>query len=249
MPELVIALDFPDQEPALNLARKLQGKGLWLKVGMELFTKAGPDMVRALKDMDYPVFLDLKYHDIPNTVQGAMRSAAALGVNLATIHICGGEKMVKAALQGASEGRLPGEKKLLVLGVTVLTSLGSEDLCTELSVFSEDWPAKEGLPSCPDPAKVALNRAVAAKTWGLRGIVCSPHEAAQIKKICGADYVCLTPGIRLPGGDTQDQKRVMTPAQAVSMGADFLVVGRAITAAPNPLQAVDAVFANILQGC
>lgn len=249
MPEVVIALDFPDKEPALDLARKLQGRGLWLKVGMELFTKEGPDMVHALKDMGYPVFLDLKYHDIPNTVQGAMRSAAALGVNLATIHICGGEKMVKAALQGAKEGQLPGEKELLVLGVTVLTSLGSEELNVELSAFSEDCSAKGGLPSCPDPAKVALNRALAAKSWGLKGIVCSPHEATQIKKVCGAGYVCLTPGIRLPGGDVQDQKRVMTPAEAVKMGADFLVVGRAVTAASNPLQAVEAVFANISQGC
>ena len=234
MSKIVIALDFPEPKPALELASKLKNQGLWMKVGLELFSRAGPDMIKALKDMDYNVFLDLKFHDIPNTVQGATANAARLGVNLTTIHICGGEAMVKAALAGAKEA---GNSNLTILGVTVLTSLGSADLEAEAKIL--------GFSAQPNPASVALARAQSARTWGLEGIVCSAHETQAIKQGCGKEFICLTPGIRLPGGDVQDQKRVMTPAEAVAAGSDFLVIGRAVTAAPNPILAVEKIFENM----
>lgn len=248
MAEVVIALDYPTVDDALALARKLKGKGLWMKVGMELFTLGGPDIVKTLQDMDYKVFLDLKFHDIPNTVRGGVESAASLGVGLTTIHLCGGEAMCRAAAQAATEAKKASQahgKELTVLGVTVLTSLGPADLKAELKAY--DLPAN--LPGYqdfePSPADVALNRAVSGKEWGLKGIVCSPHEISKIKNACGKDFICLTPGIRLAGGDTQDQKRVMTPGEAVRLGSDYLVVGRAVTGANDPEKACEAVFEDI----
>ena len=250
MSKIVIALDYPEAAPALKLASTLKNRGLWMKVGLELFSQAGPDLIHALKDMDYPVFLDLKFHDIPNTVQGATANAARLGVNLTTIHICGGEAMVKAALAGAQAGAPGGvsaqagaknsQSSLTILGVTVLTSQASTDLQAEAQALgcSENQP---------NPATVALARAKNAHSWGLKGIVCSAHETSAIKQACGSNFICLTPGIRMPGGELQDQKRVMTPAQAVAAGSDFLVIGRAITAAPNPIEAIEKIFANIAE--
>ena len=235
MSKIVIALDFPEAAPALQLASKLKNQNLWMKVGLELFSRAGPDMIKTLKDMDYPVFLDLKFHDIPNTVQGATANAARLGVNLTTIHICGGEAMVKAALAGAKEAN---NSHLTILGVTVLTSLGSSDLETEAQILGVSGQH-------PNPATVALARAQSAQSWGLEGIVCSAHETQAIKQACGKNFICLTPGIRLPGGDVQDQKRVMTPAQAVAAGSDFLVIGRAVTAASDPMGAVEKILENM----
>ncbi|MBQ4133756.1 MAG: orotidine-5'-phosphate decarboxylase [Desulfovibrionaceae bacterium] len=235
MSKIVIALDYPSTEEALALAEKLRGRGLWMKVGMELFTLGGPEVVRALQNMGYEIFLDLKFHDIPNTVRGAVASAARLGAGLTTIHLSGGEEMCRAAVLGASAA--PG---LTVLGVTVLTSLSSEDLAADLALYGVDGAA-------PSPAALALNRAVAARNWGLRGIVCSPHEIETIKAACGSDFICLTPGIRLAGGATQDQKRVMTPGRAAALGSDFLVVGRAVTAAPDPEAACDLVLEDIAQ--
>ncbi len=237
MAEIVIALDFPTTNEALALAGKLKGKGLWMKVGMELFTLGGPDIVKALQDMDYKVFLDLKFHDIPNTVRGGVESAASLGAGLTTIHICGGEAMCRAA----AEAQKACGAKVTVLGVTVLTSLGPDELGEEFKAYNA--------PGCkdfvPSPGEVAMNRAVSAKQWGLKGIVCSPHEIAQIKKACGKDFLCLTPGIRLAGGAAQDQKRIMTPGEAVRLGSDYLVIGRAITGSPDPEKACAAVFEDI----
>jgi orotidine-5''-phosphate decarboxylase (EC 4.1.1.23) len=206
MAEIVIALDFPTTNEALALAGKLKGKGLWMKVGMELFTLGGPDIVKALQDMDYKVFLDLKFHDIPNTVRGGVESAASLGAGLTTIHICGGEAMCRAA----AEAQKACGAKVTVLGVTVLTSLGPDELGEEFKAYNA--------PGCkdfvPSPGEVAMNRAVSAKQWGLKGIVCSPHEIAQIKKACGKDFLCLTPGIRLAGGAAQDQKTNHDPGRS-----------------------------------
>lgn len=237
MAEVVIALDYPNTKDALALAGKLKGRGLWMKVGMELFTRGGPDIVKTLQDLDYKIFLDLKFHDIPNTVRGGVESAASLGVGLTTIHLCGGEPMCRAA----AEAQRTHGGKLTVLGVTVLTSLGPADLKAELAAYN--------LPGCSDfepfPGEVAMNRAISAKQWGLRGIVCSPHEINKIKETCGKNFICLTPGIRLAGGDVQDQKRIMTPGEAAKLGSDYLVIGRAITAADDPEKACDAVFEDI----
>lgn len=237
MAEIVIALDYPTTKDALVLAKKLKGKNLWMKVGMELFTLGGPDIICALQDMDYKIFLDLKFHDIPNTVKGAVSSAASLGVGLTTIHLCGGEAMCRAALEGQKQHA----SALTILGVTVLTSLGASDLKTELMAY--DLPNLSNLE--PAPGKVALNRAKAAKEWGLKGIVCSPHEIKTIKQACGNDFICLTPGIRLAGGDTQDQKRVMTPGEAARLGSDYLVVGRAVTGADDPEAACARLFEDL----
>lgn len=240
MPEVVIALDYPVLEDALALAEKLRGRGLWMKVGMELFTRGGPEAVCTLQNMGYAVFLDLKFHDIPNTVKGAVQSAAALGARLTTIHLGGGAEMCKAAVLGASAS-----PSLMVLGVTVLTSLGPEDLAADLALYGPEYESVLQAGPVPNPAALALNRAVAAKSWGLKGIVCSPHEIEAVKTACGNDFICLTPGIRLPGNSLQDQKRVMTPGRAASLGSDFLVIGRAVTAASDPEAACDQVLEDI----
>ncbi len=239
MPNIVIALDFSEKKTAIDLAKKLQGQGLWVKVGMELFTREGPEIIHILKDMGYHVFLDLKFHDIPNTVQGAMYSAASLGVDMANVHISGGEKMVKAALQGAEAGQLKSCPKLIVLGVTVLTSLGPHELKEELDNF--------GFAGSPDPEEVVLQKALKGKLWGLPGIVCSAHEVKKIKEICGKDFICLTPGIRLKGDNIQDQKRVTTPAQAAAMGSDFLVIGRSVTQARDPIAVINSILKDLEQ--
>lgn len=249
MAELVIALDVPDHKQAVALAEQLslgldQATGaVWFKVGMELYTAAGPTVVAALKDLGFAAFLDLKYHDIPNTVAGAMRAATRLGVDMANVHICGGEAMVRAALSGAAEGAaLTGRKMPLLLGVTVLTSLGPKDLSA--TGLPPDIYAL-GLDEAAQLAALALRRAEQAKAWGLAGVVCSGYEAAEIKRACGAEFICLTPGIRPSSGEANDQSRVMTPARAVAAGADFLVVGRPITAAPDPLAAMRAILNEI----
>ena len=246
MAELAIALDVPDQPSAVALAEKLSagldaatGK-VWFKVGMELYTAAGPAVVEALKGLGFSVFLDLKYHDIPNTVAGAMRAAARLGVDMANVHICGGEAMVRAAVDGARQGaEARNGTPPILLGVTVLTSLGPRDLDAigmPADLYRADMDGAGRL------AALALLRAEQARAWGLDGVVCSGHEAAGIKRACGRDFICLTPGIRPRSGEVNDQSRVMTPAEAVGAGADFLVVGRPITGAAAPLAAMRAIL-------
>ena len=246
MAELVIALDVPGHKQAVALAEKLSAglaanaSAIWFKVGMELYTAAGPAVVEALKALGFSVFLDLKYHDIPNTVAGAMRAAARLGVDMANIHICGGEAMTRAAVAGAREGAdMAGRKAPLILGVTVLTSLAPKDLAVT------GLPAdlyNSGLDESAQLAALAMLRANQAKTWGLDGVVCSGHEAANIKQACGRGFICLTPGIRPRSGEVNDQSRIMTPSEAVAAGSDFLVVGRPITGAPDPLAAMRAIL-------
>ena len=254
---LVVALDYPDAQRAFDLALllsrglNLSGSGyaarfpaLWVKVGLELFTAGGPDTVLRLKDMGFRVFLDMKFHDIPNTVRGAVRAATTLGVDMTNIHICGGLRMAEAALQGLQEGmERRGDGVLpLLLGVTVLTSAGPEDL-DALGILDPTVFVRAGKP-LPSPGDVALSRAACAKIWGLHGVVCSGHEVQAIKARLGRDFLCLTPGIRLSEGTGQDdQRRVMTPALAVAAGSDFLVVGRPITQAEDPV----AVVAGILE--
>jgi len=226
MAELVVALDFKDAESALSMARSLKGEVLWMKVGLELFTAEGPAVISGLKDMGFKVFLDLKFFDIPNTVQGAVRSAVRLGADMVNIHALGGERMAQAAMAGCAEGAVSGKKPPLVLAVTMLTSMAAGDL---------------PVAGAPEPSEMALDLAGKAKQYGLNGVVCSGLEAENIKSACGSEFICLTPGIRPAASSGDDQRRVVTPAQAVRNGSDFLVVGRPITGAASPKDAAIAI--------
>ena len=215
-PQLVAALDLPDKDRALSLARSLRGIVPWCKVGMELFTLAGPALLEALRGLDFKVFLDLKFYDIPHTVAQAVKAAAAGGADLLTLHCQGGERMCRAAREAAAG--LPNGGPLLS-GVTVLTSFAQDEM--------------PGIAATP--RAFALSLAQGAAAWGLDGVVCSGHEAPEIKQRC-PDLRCLCPGIRPTGAAADDQRRVMTPAMAVAAGADYLVVGRPILTAPDPVQ-------------
>ncbi len=220
--ELIVALDTQHAQSAYDLALGLKGQVNWLKVGLELFVAAGPQVVFKLKELGYNIFLDLKMYDIPNTVFGGVISAAHMGVDMLTIHIQGGERMAKAAM----EASLSLKQRPLIFGVSVLTSMEQGDL-----------PFFDG-----NVSELAGNLAHKASTWGLDGVVSSGHEVASIKAHCGTDFLCLTPGIRPQGSDTNDQRRLMTPANAVKNGSDFLVVGRPITQAENPKVAAKAIL-------
>ncbi|WP_338669979.1 orotidine-5'-phosphate decarboxylase [Pseudodesulfovibrio methanolicus] len=230
MADLVVALDFGDAASALAMARTLKGTAPWMKVGLELFTAEGPKVVTGLKELGFKVFLDLKFFDIPNTVQGAVRSAVRLGADMVNIHALGGERMARAAMEGCAEGALPGQPAPLVLAVTMLTSMAAGDL-----------PVADA----PGPSEMALDLAVKAKQYGLNGVVCSGLEVERIKASCGSGFACLTPGIRPASAEAGDQRRVVTPAEAVRSGADFLVVGRPVTRAERPEEAARAIIGEM----
>jgi orotidine-5'-phosphate decarboxylase len=220
MTKLIIALDYTDALDALNMSASLQGTDVWMKVGLELFTREGPKIVETLKRMGFNIMLDLKLHDIPNTVRGAVRSAAWIGAGIITLHISGGESMCRAAVEeAASNGHSP-----LIFGVTVLTNLEQGDLPPGLELH-----------------KLAFDLAGKAEQWGLDGIVCSGLEVEAIKRACPR-LQCITPGIRPEGVSADDQRRTVTPAQAVKSGADFLVVGRPVTRAGNPADATRSIL-------
>ncbi|BCX17589.1 MAG: orotidine 5'-phosphate decarboxylase [Geminicoccaceae bacterium] len=220
---VVAAIDRPDLESALGLARRLAGAVGGLKLGLELFVAEGPAAVRALASTGLPIFLDLKLHDIPNTVAGAVRAAAGLGVALLTVHASGGRAMLEAAVEAARA--FPTRPRLLA--VTVLTSLDADDL------------AATGVAGGPLEQAVRLARL--AREAGLDGMVCSPLEIAAIRAAVGPEPLLVVPGIRPAGATSGDQKRVMSPAAALAAGADLLVVGRPITAAPDPAAAARAI--------
>ncbi|HRX51566.1 MAG TPA: orotidine-5'-phosphate decarboxylase [Candidatus Krumholzibacteria bacterium] len=222
------ALDVPDAGAALALAERLGPAARSVKVGMQLFTAAGPDVVRALRARGLEVFLDLKYHDIPNTVAGAVRSAAALGVEYLTLHAGGGRRMLEAAVAAAREAEAEHGRRPVLLAVTVLTSLTLEDL---------DEVAPGGGPLPDRLARLARTAAAA----GCDGLVCSPADLPLLRDAVGDALLKVTPGVRPAGGDLGDQRRVTTPAQALAGGADFLVVGRPITGAPDPAAALAAI--------
>lgn len=225
--QIIVAFDFPDAAAALAMAARLDPQLCRVKVGKELFTAAGPDVVRQLVARGFDVFLDLKYHDIPNTVAGACRAAARLGVWMLNVHASGGEAMMRAAREAvAGATRVP-----MVIGVTVLTSLGDDEL------------VKIGFRANADDTVLAL--AKLAKASGLDGVVCSAHEAPQLRAALGPAFVLVTPGIRLPGGDPGDQARVVTPVEAIRLGADYLVIGRPITAAADPLAQLGQIRESI----
>jgi orotidine-5'-phosphate decarboxylase len=228
----IVALDFSDADSALALARRLGDRCRFYKVGSELFTSAGPTIVRALREeRGADVFLDLKFHDIPNTVAGAVRSAARLGVRLVTVHASGGGPMLVAARRAAEEisGQGCG-----ILAVTVLTSL-------DAGVLSAAWGRSDAL----EPEREVLRLAELAATSGLHGIVCSGAEVGAVRARFGDRLAPLVPGLRLAGGQAHDQRRVMTPAAAQRAGARYLVLGRAVTADADPIGAMDRVLAEL----
>jgi orotidine-5'-phosphate decarboxylase len=232
MAELVVALDFPTREEALAAAGRLAGQVAWVKVGIELFTAAGPDVVVRLKEQGFQVFLDLKLFDIPNTVRGAVRAAAGLGADMVSIHVLGGERMAEAAREGRVQGTAAGRRPPLLLGVTLLTS---QDLA-EAHFFRTSAPGD-----------LVLDLARAARRYYLDGVVCSGLELAEVKAACGPGFGCLVPGVRPEGQQVpgDDQRRVVSPARAVELGADFLVVGRSITRAVSPADAARTVLGQM----
>jgi orotidine-5'-phosphate decarboxylase len=226
-PRIIVALDFPDAKGALALAGRLDPKLCRLKVGKELFTASGPSLVERLQRSGFGVFLDLKFHDIPNTVAAACAAAAALGVWMIDVHALGGRAMMEAA-----RAALPasGERPRLI-AVTLLTSMGASDM------------AEIGLGGSPQAAVLGLARL--AQATGLDGVVCSAREAADLRRQFGKSFTLVTPGIRPADAGQDDQARVATPRQAVAGGADYLVIGRPITRAPDPLAALRAINAEI----
>jgi orotidine-5'-phosphate decarboxylase len=230
--KLIVALDLPSAAAAAQLAEKLRGRAGLFKVGSELFTAEGPVLVHYLVANGIKVFLDLKFHDIPNTVRAATREATRMGVSMLNVHASGGRAMMAAAAESAREASSALRmSRPLVLGVTVLTSLASEDL-------------KEiGIGGGPEDAVERLARL--AQSAGLDGVVASPREIAAIRRACGPHFVIVTPGIRPATAEVNDQARIATPASAVQAGADFLVVGRPITAALDPAAAAEAIVAEM----
>ncbi len=224
---VVVALDFPAAAQALQLAERLPPQLCRLKVGKELFTRAGPALVEKLQQMGFEVFLDLKFHDIPNTVAGAVRAAAELGVWMVNVHVAGGRRMMEAAgeaLQGRSH-------RPLLIGVTVLTSMSDQDLA-ELG-YAES------------PHERVLRLAALAASSGLDGVVCSALEAKGLRRERGDGFCLVTPGIRMAGDDAGDQRRVVTPSDAIAMGSNYLVIGRSITGAVDPLVALQRIHAEL----
>jgi len=211
----------PDTESAIALIDKLESVTFW-KVGLELFTSSGPRILEVLKSRQKRIFLDLKFHDIPNTVAGACRGAARYGVDLMTIHATSGRDALKAAKEAVEEGAAQaGVKPSKLIAVTVLTSISARQLALDLKIPVE-------LP------EYALDMALMAQEVGLDGAVCSPQEVAQLRQICGDDFVLVCPGVRPTWAEAKDQKRSLTPSQAIQAGADYLVIGRPITAAAEP---------------
>ena len=229
---LIVALDLADPEKARSLATLLAPEVGMLKVGKQLFVNAGPDIVRMIHDLGGEVFLDLKFHDIPNTVASAAVEAARLGVRLFNIHVSGGREMMRQTAAAVEEvcGN-EGLRRPSVLGVTVLTSLDGPDL--------------EALGMQGDVRTQVVRMAGMAQEAGLAGVVCSAQEAQEIRAACGEAFLLVTPGIRPAGQQAGDQKRVMTPGDAVAAGIDYIVVGRPITGADDPVDAARSVVAEM----
>ncbi len=228
---IIAALDVADADDARQMASRLAGHVGALKVGFELFVAEGPALVRGLVADGHRIFLDLKFHDIPNTAAHAVRAATRIGAWMTNVHASGGEAMMRASIDAArDEAAKIGATAPLVIGVTILTSLNDADL------------AKIGIAGTSEDAAVRL--AMLAREAGLDGVVCSAREAARIKREAGADFLCVTPGIRPPWSPADDQKRTLTPAEALAAGADFLVVGRPITRADDPAAAARRLLAG-----
>jgi orotidine-5'-phosphate decarboxylase len=230
---ILVALDVASADEALSLASTLRGAVGGFKIGKQLFTATGPDLVRRMVAQGDRIFLDLKFHDIPNTVAGAIASAAPLGVWMVNVHASGGPRMLEAARRAADEAAARDGERVLVIGVTVLTSLDASGL------------AAIGIGE--SPLDHVMRLAKLSQAAGLDGVVASPQETAAIRQSCGEDFLIVTPGIRggAAAAKADDQQRTLTPAQAVAAGSSYLVVGRPITAAANPREAAERIADEI----
>lgn len=218
---VIVALDYPGMEPALAMAKQLDPAKCRVKVGKELFTRCGPAVVEALQQMGFDVFLDLKFHDIPNTTAKAVRAAAEMGVWMVNVHASGGRRMMEAA---RNELAMVNGTNTLLIAVTVLTSMERDDL--------------QGIGLDVEPLEQVKRLASLTELSGLDGIVCSAQEVQPLREIIGRDFKLVTPGIRPADADVGDQKRIMTPAEALRAGSDYLVIGRPITKASSPVDAL-----------
>lgn len=224
--KVIVALDFASDSAAMQMVDKLNPELCRLKVGKELFTRCGPDLVKDMVTSGFDVFLDLKFHDIPNTVAKACESAAELGVWMVNVHSMGGSAMMEAARSVLSHDDAP-----LLIAVTLLTSSGEKEL------------AALGIEQ--SPADFVKRLAIMTQQAGLDGVVCSAQEAAMLKKQCGGDFLLVTPGIRPENSNADDQNRIMTPRQAVDNGSDYLVIGRPVTQSDGPVRVLQEINAQI----
>ncbi len=221
--DVIIACDFSNKEEVLSFLDRFVDRKPFVKIGMELFYGAGPEIVREIKKRGHKIFLDLKLHDIPNTVKKSMAVLSGLDVDLCNLHASGTVRMMEAALEGLTR---PDGTRPLLIAVTQLTSTDQESMENDLLIH--------------EPIdKVVMHYAANAKKAGLDGVVCSPLEAGKVHEICGKDFLTVTPGVRFADGDIGDQKRVMTPSEAKKIGSDYIVVGRPITAAEDPVSAYE----------
>ena len=221
--DVIIACDFDSAEKTFAFLDKFEGKKPFVKIGMELYYAEGPEIVREIKRRGHKIFLDLKLHDIPNTVKKAMAVLSRLDVDMTNLHAAGTKRMMKDALEGLTR---PDGTRPLLIAVTQLTSTDQESMENDLLIKS---PIDE----------VVMHYASCAADAGLDGVVCSPLEAGKVHDRCGKNFVTVTPGVRFADGDVGDQKRVMTPAEANRIGSDYIVVGRPITAAADPVAAYE----------
>ena len=221
--DVIIACDFNSAEATFNFLDKFEGKKPFVKIGMELYYAEGPSIVKEIKKRGHKIFLDLKLHDIPNTVKKSMAVLSKLDVDMTNLHAAGTGKMMEAAIEGLT--REDGTRPILI-AVTQLTSTDEETMKRDLLINAPI-------------ADVVMHYATVAKNAGLDGVVCSPLEAEKVHSTCGKDFVTVTPGVRFADGDIGDQKRVMTPAEAKKIGSDYIVVGRPITAAADPVAAYE----------
>ena len=226
-PKIIVALDYPGAQAALDLVSRLDPSLCRLKVGKELFTAAGPGVVEQLMKRGFEVFLDLKFHDIPNTTAQACKAAAALGVWMVNVHALGGKRMMEAAREALAHTAHPPK----LIAVTVLTSMAQEDLA--------------GIGITATPAEMVLRLAALAQDSGLDGVVCSAQEASLLRQHCGSDFCLVTPGIRPADAAADDQSRIMTPRAALQNGSSYLVIGRPVTKAADPLSALQNISREI----
>ncbi len=226
MSKTIVALDFSSKEEVVDFLSQFN-EPIYVKVGMELTYACGLDIIKTIKEMGHHIFLDLKLHDIPNTVKGGMKNLAKLGVDIVNVHAAGGIPMMKAAMEGLEEGAIDG-KRPLCIAVTLLTSISKEMMNEQLGIDGE-------------VIDTVGHYAKNAKEAGLDGVVCSVYEAQKIHELCGDDFLTVTPGIRLATDSVGDQKRVATPDFAKEQGCDYIVVGRSITKSENPSETYQVI--------
>ncbi|MFD0960278.1 orotidine-5'-phosphate decarboxylase [Paenibacillus chungangensis] len=231
--KVMVALDYPDSAAAETLIKQLQGIPCYMKVGMQLFYAAGPSFVASLKEQGYHVFLDVKMHDIPNTVKGGSGSVTRLGVDMFNVHAAGGRAMMEAALEGVDAAIGTGQKKPDVIAVTQLTSTSKTMMNEEIGISGSVEAA-------------VLRYAEQAHASGLDGVVAAPSEVIAVKSACGASFKTVTPGIRPLGVAAGDQSRIMTPGEALRQGTDYMVIGRPITAAQDPRAALESILEELI---